>query len=48
MTSEMVNQKQSEINLIRKVFEESFRFTGTESKIYDPENSKKELETFGK
>jgi hypothetical protein len=43
----MVNQKQSEINLIRKVFEEIFKCISEEPSVYDPNADELELDIFG-
>lgn len=47
ISSEMVTQKQSEINLIRKIFEEIFKCIGNESSVYEPQSDQVELEPFG-
>jgi hypothetical protein len=45
---EMMTQKQSEINLIRKIFEEMLKCIGSEQEVYDPNSDDLDLEAIGK
>lgn len=47
ITAEMVIQKQSEINLIRKIFEEILKCVGNESSVFDPKADNIEFQPLG-